>query len=609
MGTREDRKSWTDRFGDALDAFGDDTLGSNSEEEETWAFDTFVGDFDATNHTKTPSDYFFDEMSSGEEEQTDTTALLPQDRPAPLGIQAEEPQQVTGFDPNHRMIPMTESEFKWNIFAILMVCWIGEAARGLTVSSLYLYFTYLGGSSYLYSLSVSSFSVGRMLGGMSLGALSNRLSIRSCIMISMIICAIGNLLYFLAVLATPDPSLSMQYDVNSHHTVGVYMAFVGRFMVGYGSSTVVLVRVFLSMITSSAERTKYISYSNAAQYVGSSLLPGVAVVLFFVPIFFIGDLQVSGYNSPGLLLVILDVACFFLVYFFMSPIDPKKLHGKEELKSKSESITKEDQPKAAELPPEQKRLQTIAGILFFFFNFDTRSAVSIIETAGTTMYLRTLTPPCASDRTRATAFFFLLGFVGFIVFFFVNRLNKIFSSLTLLASSMFVIGTGLFLLINFQAIEGDDDIDNYPNDDPISGGNFIEHMAPWKFILGCVMIWSIGSPISQVMMISSFSRLLGQKPQGVWQGVIAMGGSLGRIITPLIAGFFLLDCWGCPGQPQKCYFDPDSDGDYDGKDHTNYIFYIGSSFTFFGFFLLLAFKHYLTTRGKILVDMMNASSG
>lgn len=54
--------------------------------------------------------------------------------------------------------------------------------------------------------------------------------------------------------------------------------------------------------------------------------------------------------------------------------------------------------------------------------------------------------------------------------------------------------------------------------------------------------------------------MLGSRPQGKWQGLIASAGSVGRIVSPVVIGSLLLQCTGCDDDPRSCKFDPDSDG-------------------------------------------------
>ena len=89
----------------------------------------------------------------------------------------------------------------------------------------------LGGSSLSYTMTVSFFSVGRVIGGMSLGYLSHKTSVCVCVMVALVFGVVGNLLYFFA-LVFDDYKL----DNGVFPTWGVVVAFLGRFIVGYGST-------------------------------------------------------------------------------------------------------------------------------------------------------------------------------------------------------------------------------------------------------------------------------------------------------------------------------------------------------------------------------------
>ena len=87
-------------------------------------------------------------------------------------------------------------------------------------------------------------------------------------------------------------------------------------------------------------------------------------------------------------------------------------------------------------------------------------------------------------------FFFYLGLGGFFVFFLCEYLDKLLSSLSLLQIAMFLTGVGL-LLESFD-------------------------LGGWGFIVACVLIWSIGSPISQVLT-SCLLELLSSLPCSLFQ--------------------------------------------------------------------------------------------
>ena len=101
------------------------------------------------------------------------------------------------------------------------------------------------------------------------------------------------------------------------------------------------------------------------------------------------------------------------------------------------------------------------------------------------------------------------------MYVFVDYLTKLLTENVLLATSFGILGTGALLFINYD-----------PDDATIE---------LWLFILGSLMIWSISSPLSQTLVLSSFSKLLGTKATGSAMGYIGAAGSIGRIIFPLLS--------------------------------------------------------------------------
>jgi len=57
-----------------------------------------------------------------------------------------------------------------------------------------------------------------------------------------------------------------------------------------------------------------------------------------------------------------------------------------------------------------------------------------------------------------------------------------------------------------------------------------------RFTIGTFLIWTLGSPITQTLILSSFSKILGSQPQGLWMGWIGSAGSIGRVVFPVLAG-------------------------------------------------------------------------
>jgi hypothetical protein len=66
-------------------------------------------------------------------------------------------------------------------------------------------------------------------------------------------------------------------------------------------------------------------------------------------------------------------------------------------------------------------------------------------------------------------------------------------------------------------------------------------LSPFRLWSGMILLWSLGSSLAQIVILSLFSKHLQANPttrkaQGVWMGWITAAGSIGRIIFPFATG-------------------------------------------------------------------------
>ncbi len=57
--------------------------------------------------------------------------------------------------------------------------------------------------------------------------------------------------------------------------------------------------------------------------------------------------------------------------------------------------------------------------------------------------------------------------------------------------------------------------------------------APALLNAGAVLAWSVGAPIADVLTTSLFSVAVGGRAAGKWMGMLAVSGSMGRVVLPL----------------------------------------------------------------------------
>jgi len=366
---------------------------------------------------------------------------------------------------------------------VLFALFVAESSRGLVISTLFLYLQTVGGAHPLFVAGVvGGFSVGRLVGGILLGYWFNKRGAKNVLFWCFAVSALANLLYSMA-----DPLHEKWIILGS------------RVVVGFGSGVLSVGRASIAEITTEKERTRFISYSTAVQFVGFSLMPGVAALLSFVD-FSVGPFSVNKYTASGYLLFLMNVLVMALVWFLLDARPPQK-----------ETI----QTPGKDVSASQRRLYLWGVWLFIFLNFAARGVIALLETVGTPEYLDALDEPVADPVKHSSTFFLILGCFGLVMFFSVDFLKRFMQEHNILVSAFVIIAGGSLLLIEYT-----------------------HDVSLIRFYVGAALIWSVGSPLTQTIVISSFSKILGSKPQGTMMGWIGSAGSVGRILFPLLTGAF-----------------------------------------------------------------------
>lgn len=134
------------------------------------------------------------------------------------------------------------------------------------------YVSLLGGSKTILSSCVAAFSFGRLPASIVFGWWSERQGARLVLRVSIFLALLGNLLYCLAA--------SMESK---------WVLLIGRLLVrsvaygtehltpqaGFGTGNFSVVRAHIAAITTKGERTRYLGWGGAMQFVGFGLMPSV----------------------------------------------------------------------------------------------------------------------------------------------------------------------------------------------------------------------------------------------------------------------------------------------------------------------------------------------
>eukprot|EP01117_Protostelium_nocturnum_P012980 TRINITY_DN4807_c0_g1_i1.p1 TRINITY_DN4807_c0_g1~~TRINITY_DN4807_c0_g1_i1.p1 ORF type:complete len:489 (+),score=148.14 TRINITY_DN4807_c0_g1_i1:155-1621(+) len=386
-----------------------------------------------------------------------------------------------------------KTSFYIEMVVILTVLFFAESSRGMVVPSLNYYVdsltTNAASSEKWLGVLIGAYSVGRLIGSTVLGWMYNKFGINWTMQFALTLSVIGNGMYVMG------------------SVTNIWVLLFSRMLTGFSTGTLSIVRAFVAERTTKEERTRWVSYSTAVQYIGFALVPGFGA--FFSKINFqVGMLPVNAFTTPGYILVLCNALVIPAVFFFI----PNQ-KGPEESKEAVSGIDK-----------KELRLFYYGLGLFILLNMVGRGVLSVLETTVSPTFKDILMdmsdPDSEPDYTKLTAIMlFVLGVIGLVIFFLLDPLCKRIKEPTILNAGFMVVAAGSLFLISYGK----------------------EIITVWQFAIGSIAILSIASPIVQTLVVSAFSKILGSKPQGTMMGYITSAGSVGRIIMPPLTGAIGMD--------------------------------------------------------------------
>lgn len=402
------------------------------------------------------------------------------------------------------------SEWIANMCLINLIELSSEGARGLTLSTLYLYVLQLGGGVKDLSWIISVFSVGRLISSTLFGQLSDILSMRQTYIISLLISLFGNILYVFA---------------DSSHIVGAYglTALVfSRCVVGFGAGNRAVCRANVAQLCRPESRMRYMTVLQAMVYFAYAVTPGIASLFPYQQqreFWTLGGVvNVNIYTVPGIVLCALNflvLCCILLI--FDETIDEDDEPGKHDVVVNASQNNLKNT--TARLDDHTAR---IGFVLFLSMNFLLKGTLSIFETFTPVMFLDVTDQVHKSSSStprgqQIASFLFWLGVGGLIVLLLVaSQKSNQKRSDTLCWTGFFVQGIGC-----------------------ATGAILSVHPSMAVLVVTEVLVWSVASPVAGAVLISSFSCMLGSAKQGLSMGLIGSAGSLGRIIAPPLNGILM----------------------------------------------------------------------
>eukprot|EP01137_Pigoraptor_chileana_P033495 Opistho-2@24443 len=334
---------------------------------------------------------------------------------------------------------------------------------------------------------ISFFNVAQLFCAPVVGWMSDRMSMKSILMVTLGFNIVGNLVYFAAQ--------------------GAWMVLLGRILAGMGASSGPVIMSYVVRVTSEKERTAVVTKVIAVQEAGLLIGPGLnfALAHFNFPI---GSLTVNSLTAPGFCMAIISLCAVVMVLcFFMNPPPVETDKGRRH----SALATEMRKGGWAEIREELLTLPILVIYLAEFVLLFNQTTLETIVTMLTKQFFDW-------DETRNSIMYITIAVVFMVCYVIIHILSQRLQDRYLIAIGLAFEGTAFILDLIFM-----------PRAD--SNG----HMPMWQFVL-TVTVFVIGLPFFMVAVPSLFSKLTTKRRQGLAQGLLQVMASLGCICGPLWGG-------------------------------------------------------------------------
>lgn len=213
---------------------------------------------------------------------------------------------------------------------------VAEASRGIVLPSFYLYVAKVAtinntDAAQELGIATALFSVGRLLANLGFGKLLDYFSIRHVLAISLMMHAIGQLLYMFVG----------QYN-------SIWLLHLSRLIIGIGSSSLGVNRSFITVTVPSNERTTAFSLLSGTKFIGYALTPGIAV-FFDINVSMLGG-TVDKFTLPA---IILCLSCFILIPFTLFGMSNVSVSKKTKLENDGKQLPTLETDKNNEIETNQ----------------------------------------------------------------------------------------------------------------------------------------------------------------------------------------------------------------------------------------------------------------
>lgn len=335
------------------------------------------------------------------------------------------------------------------------------------------------------------------------------------------------------------------------------LIITGRLIVGLGAANQTLSEAYISQVTSDRKRTKKLAVLQGIQIIG--LVAGPALnILFAASNWKLGIIEFNVMTAPGYAMVLLNVICLACTIAFI--VEPHDFEHSSQLKSSVVRNCSEFESMVAPPLSERPCSNTVTALEDledegFLINFDsTLSSIKdelLEESKSYNFYehfweilfvrggifiwtvkftigfeisaLETALTPITEQQYQWNSFENSVAFAGLAVasligVFATIVLNKFGSSARfLIAVGNILLGLAFIILLGFCSME-------------------TVGMIP-LLLAAALIVMSL--PVLNASSTTIYSRMIKNEPAGVWFGYSQIAFVLGKILGPILTGYFL----------------------------------------------------------------------
>mmetsp|Transcript_31473 Transcript_31473/g.46069 ORF Transcript_31473/g.46069 Transcript_31473/m.46069 type:complete len:465 (+) Transcript_31473:79-1473(+) len=353
-------------------------------------------------------------------------------------------------------------------FIVSFVTFLGNMSSGIFFPTMWPLVESLGGSTVTFGYTVSAYFFGRILVTPLFGSMSVNYGYAKTLLLSNFLTLIGGLVY------------AQCQNVGMPEFV-----ILSRTILGIGSGTLGVTRAFASEVTAQRNRTQYMGWLVAVQYAGLTMTPFLGSVFFN---WFGGEegldanqgklFVLNGYTSPAYFVSI--VAAITLVVIFIHFGDRKGscVNKKQGRISKKRAAINELATSKTCIGLTTRDACILGCMLV---NIAVKGAVATFETLG----IKYAKSHFGLHSSRAGSIVSLCGLIGSVILIFIGEIERKVGNINLLWSSMLMMASGLGSIVLLTE----------ENENP-----------QWRFVVGCIMVYSIGYPLGQTATLGLFSK-------------------------------------------------------------------------------------------------------